>query len=250
MGRVVGPFLPAHQTADANLAMVFPEKTKEERRRILAAMWDNLGRVAAELPHLPGDKLYSRMHIIGHEHIPTDGRPVIFFSGHFGNWELNYTMAHRHGLPVTLIYREANNPHVDKMIAAIRATQSADMLPKGPRGAIKLGRAIKSGHSLAMLIDQKMNDGIAVPFFGRMAMTAPAIAEFALRYDMPVIPARVVRTRGCHFEATVYPPLRYEKTGNEKTDALSIMTQINQILEGWIREYPAQWFWVHKRWPS
>ncbi len=124
------------------------------------------------------------------------------------------------------------------------------MLPKGGQGAVRLLRAIKNGQSLAMLVDQKMNDGIAVPFFGRDAMTAPAIAEFALRYDMPIIPVRVVRTKGCHFEATVYPPLEYEKTGDEEKDSLIIMTKINALLESWIREHPAQWFWVHKRWPK
>ena len=103
---------------------------------------------------------------------------------------------------------------------------------------------------MAMLIDQKMNDGIAVPFFGRDAMTAPAIAEFALRYDMPLIPVRAVRTKDCHFEVTIYPPLAYEKTGDDEKDILAIMTQINAQLESWIREYPEQWFWVHKRWPN
>src|SRR5207253_2644034 len=108
----------------------------------------------------------------------------------------------------------------------------------------------KNGQSLAMLIDQKMNDGIAVPFFGRDAMTAPAIAEFALRYNLELIPARVVRTKGCHFEATIFPPMAYEKTGDEEKDVLTIMTAINAILETWIREHPEQWFWVHKRWPG
>jgi KDO2-lipid IV(A) lauroyltransferase len=111
-------------------------------------------------------------------------------------------------------------------------------------------RAIKGGHTLAMLIDQKMNEGIAVPFFGRDAMTAPAIAELALRYDMPIIPARVFRTKGCHFDARAYPPLVIEKTGDMEKDVLAIMTQINAQMEAWVREKPEQWFWVHQRWPK
>ena len=124
------------------------------------------------------------------------------------------------------------------------------MFPKGPKGSIKMLRALKEGHSLAMLVDQKMNDGIAVPFFGRDAMTAPAIAEFALRYDMPLIPARVIRTQGAHFKATIYPPLTCKKTGDTEKDVLTIMTTVNATLESWIRENPEQWFWVHKRWPN
>ncbi|MDE3060139.1 MAG: lauroyl acyltransferase [Pseudomonadota bacterium] len=247
--RAIGPLLPAHRTAANNLSLAFPAMPAQEKRRLLAAMWDNLGRTAAELPHLSGEALHRRVTLHGTENIPAEGRPTIFFSGHLGNWELTYPLAHHRGLPVTLIYRKANNPYVDKIITRIRATQSTDMLPKGPGGSIKLARTIKSGRSLAMLVDQKMNDGISVPFFGRNAMTAPAIAEFALRYGMPLIPVRVVRVRGCHFEAFVYPPLHYEKTGDEARDVLAIMTQINALLESWIREHPEQWFWVHKRWP-
>jgi KDO2-lipid IV(A) lauroyltransferase len=213
-------------------------------------MWDNLGRVAAELPHLPHEYLFQRIRVGGSEHIPQDGSAAIFFSGHLGNWELTYPIARKHGVPVTLIYREANNPYVDKVIFDLRSTQSAYLLSKGPRSAIKLARAIKSGHSLAVLIDQKMNDGIPVSFFGREAMTAPAIAELALRYNMPIIPARIVRSKGCHFEANVYAPLAITRTGDMEKDVYAIMTQINQMLESWIREHPEQWFWVHKRWPN
>lgn len=250
MARAIGPLLSAHKTASMNLAMVFPAMSPEEKHKILTNMWDNLGRVAAELPHLPGDKLFERVKLNGLETLPPTGKAVIFFSGHIGNWELNYPIAHRRGIPITIIYRQANNPYVDKMIEALRATQSESMLPKGSKGAIRLARAIKDGHSLAMLVDQKMNEGLPVPFFGRDAMTAPAIAEFALRYDMPLIPVRTMRTRDCHFEATVYPPLAFEKTGDDEKDKLAILTHINALLESWIREHPAQWFWVHKRWPK
>lgn len=250
IARAVGPFLSAHKTARKNIAMVFPDMNARDRRDLLLSMWDNLGRVAGELPHLPGKKLYNRMTIEGLENLPADKKPIIFFSGHLGNWELTYPIAYQRGVPITLVFRQANNAYVDKMISEIRATQSLDMLPKGPKGALRLVRSIKNGNSLAMLIDQKMNEGIAVPFFGRPAMTAPAIAEFALRYNMPILPARVVRTKGCHFKATIYPPLVFEKTGDNAADILTIMTKINQTLESWIRQYPAQWFWVHKRWPQ
>lgn len=249
MGRSIGPFLAAHRTAQKNLAMAFPDRGRAERRRILLHMWDNLGRAAAELPHLPGQALLRRITVEGEDHIPRD-RPCIFFSGHLGNWELTYPIARAHGVPVTLIYREANNPHVEKMIRDLRATRSHDLLPKGPRGAIRLVRALKRGESLAMLIDQKMNDGIPVPFFGRPAMTAPALAEFSLRYDLPLIPARVVRKGGAHFTAQVFPALQVERTGDHDTDVRAIMTAVNALIESWVREYPGQWFWVHKRWPK
>lgn len=250
MARSIGPFMSAHKTAERNLDMVFPKLTHKEKYQMLDAMWDNLGRVAAELPHLPQDALFQRVEIEGIEHLPPAGEQVIFFSGHLGNWEMTYPIAHRQGLKTTLIYRHANNPYVEKMIAGIRATRSTAMLAKGPRGAIKLLRAIKGGNALLMLVDQKMNDGIPVPFFGRDAMTAPAIAQLSLQYKLKIIPAKVIRTQGCHFKATIYPPLTYEATGDKEKDVLEVMTRINAMLESWIRENPEQWFWVHKRWSS
>lgn len=249
MSRSIGPFLNAHKIAKNNLAMIFPDMPLKERNRILNSMWDNLGRVAAELPHLPGNPLFRRITIEGAENIPIE-KPCIFFSGHLGNWELTYPIAHKHGVPVTLVYREANNPIVDKIIHDIRATQSHELLPKGPKGSFKLMRSLKKGESLAMLIDQKMNDGIAVPFFGRPAMTAPALAEFAIRFNLPLIPARVVREGGAHFSAKVYPPLEVPRTGEHEKDVLAIMTAVNEMIEGWVRQHPEQWFWVHRRWPK
>ena len=252
LARRFGPVIAssAHKAAIRNLAMIYPDMGPDQRADLLERMWDNLGRTAAELPHLPTDALLKRLTIHGKENLPTAGKPVIFFSGHYGNWELTYPMAHSNGVEVALIYRHANNERVDKVITDIRASRCTSQFPKGPRGAVKMAHALKKGMSLAMLIDQKMNDGISVPFFGLPAMTAPAIAVLALRYDLPIIPARVIRKGGAHFEGTIYPALQYEKTGDTEKDVLTIMTAVNQTLETWIREHPEQWFWVHRRWPK
>jgi KDO2-lipid IV(A) lauroyltransferase len=251
VARSVGPFFSAQKIAHKNLAAVFPEKSAQERDRIIAGMWDNLGRVGAELSHLHTDELLTRLHIDGLEHMPEPGKNAFFFSGHFGNWELLPATATVFGrVPLSLIYREANNPYFDKIITDIRATRADGIIQKGRAGAVKIARAIKSRQSIAMLVDQKMNDGIAVPFFGRDAMTAPAIAQLALRYDIAIVPARILRTKGAHFHATIFPPLAFEKTGDAEKDTLAMMTVINATLEGWIRDYPEQWFWVHRRWPN
>lgn len=255
MARSIGPYLSAHKTARENLSNVFPKLSRTEKNKLLDKMWDNLGRVAAELSHLPNanspnDFIVKRIKITGAENLPAQGKPAFLFSGHVGNWELLACVAQLHNRPITAVYREANNPLVDDMIAKIRATRCFNMIPKGRQGAVKIVRAIKNNEAIAMLVDQKMNDGISIPFFGKPAMTAPAIAELALRYDAPIIPARVIRTRGAHFESIIYPPLVYKKTGDKAKDVDNIMLAINQILEGWIREHPEQWFWVHKRWPK
>jgi Kdo2-lipid IVA lauroyltransferase/acyltransferase len=110
--------------------------------------------------------------------------------------------------------------------------------------------AMQERRSIAMLVDQKMNDGIAVPFFGRDAMTAPALARLALRYGCAVVPVRVDRLEGARSRITAEPPLDLPKTGNMEADTRAIMTRVNQVLESWIRERPDHWFWLHRRWPE
>jgi Kdo2-lipid IVA lauroyltransferase/acyltransferase len=101
-----------------------------------------------------------------------------------------------------------------------------------------------------MLVDQKMNDGIPVPFFGRDAMTAPALAVLALRYDCAVVPIRMLRTKGAHFRMISEPPLVLPKTGNAEADRRALMVSVNGIVERWVREHPEQWLWLHRRWPD
>ena len=250
IGRAIGPFFSAHNTAKKNLIAAFPEKTLRERQRILAGMWANLGRVGAEYSSLPGARRASRITVIGAEYLPKKGEAALFFSGHIGNWELLCPIAYDREVDLSIVYRHTNNPYVDSIIADIRQSHTSGLIAKGLRGGIRILSALKRGGSVAMLVDQKLNNGIAVPFFGREAMTSPAIAEIALKYDIPVIPARVIRTGGAHFEGHIYPPLAFAKTGDHKEDVRALMAKINSVLEGWIREHPEQWFWVHRRWPK
>jgi KDO2-lipid IV(A) lauroyltransferase len=232
--RRFGPFVPVSRYAERNLRRAFPEKTDAEIRSILVAMWENLGRVFGEYPHLARFRLYepeSRVEVVGAEHVDRlreDGKTGIFFSAHIGNWELASLGATQRGLPLTRIYRAPNNPL------------------KGAEGARRALAVMRAGGHLGMLVDQKMNDGIAAPFFGRPAMTAPALAQLALKFDCPVVPAKVERLEGCHFRLTIYPPLAVEKSGER--DVLALMTRVNSIIEGWIRERPEQWLWLHRRW--
>ena len=120
----------------------------------------------------------------------------------------------------------------------------------GAGGAKKLIEALSRGEHLGMLVDQKLNEGIAVPFFGRDAMTAPALAQLALRFGCPVVPARVERLDGAHFRLTVYPPLTLATSGDRQADIAAAMGQINALIEEWIRARPEQWLWLHRRWPD
>ncbi len=256
LARGLGPLVPVHQRAKRNLAQALPDLTPKQRREILRAMWDNLGRVTAEYPHLGRFAPYranSRTEVVGIERLDdakAESKGGVFFSAHVGNWEIGALAVEGRGIPVALIYRAPNNPIVDLLIRYCRGPVAKYRVPKGPASIRNLLVWLKQGKHLAMLIDQKMNDGIAVPFFGRDAMTAPALAELALKYDVPVYPVRVERLEGARFRITIFPKLVLVHTGDRSADVTAAMLQINQMLEVWIRERPAQWLWVHKRWPD
>lgn len=256
IARLVGPRLRVTQNARRNLKRIFPDLSERDIERIVLQMWDNLGRTAGEHPHLAKFDPYkpkSRVEVVGVEWIDQlrdDGRTGLLFGAHIANWELSPLVGARRGLVVHLIYRRANNPFFDALVQKGRAVLGGDLYPKGSEGAKQVLRAMNRGDHMAMLVDQKMNDGIAVPFLGHEAMTASAIAELAYRFDCPVVPARVERLEGARFRVTIEPPLEKPATGDRKEDVRRLMTMVNDRVSAWIKERPEQWLWVHNRWPS
>lgn len=249
VARAVGPRLGVSKRARRNLKAAFPALSPPEIERIVRAMWDNLGRVIGEYPHIarirvfpPGD----RVEVRGIEHVEAAlaaGRQMILFGGHLGNWEIGPHATTQYGLAAVLIYRALNNPLVDAMLMGLRGDRG-ELLPKGAVASRGTLAALRDGKHLLLLVDQKLNDGIPIPFFGRDAMTGPAVARLGQRFDCDVLPARTERLGGAHFRLTVYPKL--DLSG----DAADVMTRINATLEGWIRERPEQWLWLHNRWPA
>jgi Kdo2-lipid IVA lauroyltransferase/acyltransferase len=253
LGRAIGPFLGVSRVARQNLRRAFPELDEAGIARIVGAMWDNLGRVVAEYPHLREIRLFERggrVETRGFEHIDraiAAGRRMIIFSGHLANWEIGALAPAQYGFPAAQIYRAAGNPRIDRLLARLRGAHG-ELIPKGRLAARQAIAALQSGRHLTLLADQKMNDGIAVPFFGRDAMTAPALAHLALRFDCDVLPARVERLGGARFRLTVYPPLPLPRGRDRHAGAAILMMAVNRTLETWIRERPEQWLWVHRRW--
>ena len=255
IGRTIGYRLPVTRRARRNLRRVFPDWADDRIEQTLRLMWDNLGRVAGEYPHLDkfGYGPNERVEIEGAEHLLSlrdDGKPGIFFSAHFGNWELAGLCAARNRLPITLIYRAANNPLVNWVFERGRSVAGIEVIAKGSSGARQALVKLKQGGHLGMLVDQKMNDGIPVPFFGRDAMTAPALAAFALKFRCPVVPAHVIREKGARFRIVFQPPLEISDSGDQHADMLSTMTEVNRLIEDWVSQHPHQWMWLHKRWPE
>ena len=254
--RTIGPRLGITKRAHENLHQALPALSADERDAIIRGMWDNLGRVIAEYPHLDKFRLFEKSKRIdgidGGNILATRDpyKKYIFFSAHYGNWEIAIRTAAQAGFDVTGVYRAPNNPIVDRFMLWARGAEGGELVPKGDIAARKAFGALREGRALCMLVDQKMNDGIPVPFFGRDAMTAPALAVLALRYDCAVVPIRMRRLKGARFWMESEPPLALPKTGNNDADRLALMTTVNAVVERWVREHPEQWLWLHRRWPD
>ena len=236
-----------------------PAMDAAARAEVIDRVWDNLGRTAAELPHLarfertasgPGWELQGEEHVAA---LRQSGAQALFFSGHFGNWEVVLPIAARLGLPVSGFYRASSNRRVNAVIQRLRQDAlgpGVSMFAKGSQGARAALRHLQQGGSLGFLVDQKMNDGIGVPFFGSLAMTAPALAQLALRFNAPVIPIHVVRLGPARFRLVCEAPLQVSATGNRSADVYALTLAMNQTLERWVRADPASWLWLHRRWPK
>ncbi|MBV9783961.1 MAG: lauroyl acyltransferase [Acidisphaera sp.] len=259
IARGVGPLLPVSRVADANLRLAMPELDGSARHRIVGGAWEMLGRTVGELPHLarlgrtpsgPGWEIVNEAIV---RELAARGGPAIFFSGHIGNWEMLPKVAAEYGIQLSSVYRAADNPLVDAMIGDLRRRATGPglrLFPKGAAGARAAYQLMAQGGILGLLMDQKLNDGIAVDFFGRPAMTSPSLAILALRFRCPVIPCHVQRLGPARLRLIVEPPLALPDSGDREADIVSLTRRVNAHLERWIRERPESWLWMHRRWPK
>jgi KDO2-lipid IV(A) lauroyltransferase len=254
IGRFVGKFTKPNKIAYENIRMAMPKTSSKDVKKIVSGVWNNLGRIIGEFANVEYlrkgnlDK-YIKLSPESKKNLSDMKKNKvgkIIFSAHYGNWEMGLQVFKANGLKVKTVYRRLNNIYIDELINDMRGVQ---MIPKGKKGARSIIRELRNGTNVVILVDQKMNDGIEVPFFGLPAMTAPAIARLALAMNVPVIPVRVIRKGdSCEFEFEIAEEMKIKKTKNKHKDELKIMTKINETIEKWIRQYPEQWFWVHNRW--
>lgn len=256
IGRKVGRCLKRPTSiARDNLKTAFPLKSQGEIEAIITDMWDNLGRILPDYAFFYSMNIYDahRFEIKGQEHLQAlinDDKPGILVAGHLANWGIVSLATVQGGLPLTQIYRRFNNPVFDWFAQKTQLQGGIKVLWKGAEGGKEAYKSLKNGEHLVIFIDQKMKEGIPVPFFGRDAMTAPAAARLALKLNCPIVPVRVERLKGIKFRVTYYPPISISSSNDTHQDIATIMVQINKLLESWIRESPGQWLWVHNRWPK
>ncbi len=250
IARKVGPLLKGHKIALRNLKMAFPEKTEEEYKDTLARMWDNLGRMLAEYIDL--EYFLPNIELVGVDHLKralgSSGQAIIF-SGHIGNWEIMAPALLSYGIPVDLIYRAPNNPWVDKLLTRYRSLNGKlKTMPKSRRGTRQLVEAVQNGRSVGILIDQKYNEGVEVPFLGHPAMTSAAFVQLSQKFNCPLIPFRVERIAATRFRLSFYPALRVRDENDENRPVEDVISEAHTLLESWITERPDQWLWPHRRW--
>ena len=254
IGRTIGPRLAASRKAYRNLQSAMPALSEVQQKEIITEMWENLGRVMAEYPHL---RTLSRDNtVLEHDDILQDlimqESPAVFFGAHQGNWEVNCAMMHtQFNQPIDVTYRAPNNPWSDKLLMKARTLNGVVRAhPKTKTSARSLIQAIKDKRYIGVLLDQKYNEGMAVPFFGMDAMTNPVFVELCQKYDCPLVPIRNIRTNGANFRLQLYEPLELFDEHGQPRATEDVLVEISALLESWIREYPGQWLWLHRRWDS
>ena len=251
--RYVGKFTSMNQKAQDRLRKFLPQVSLQDSERYMSQMWSNLGAVVAEYANL--EKIQSGgpyLEVEGLEHLlnlKDDGKPGLIFAGHIANWEMVAVACRDHGVKASQVYRAANNPYVNRLIRAIQLKVTPRLIPKGPAGGRKTLESLNNGEHLILLIDQKMNNGISVPFFGKEAMTPPGLARLAEKFMCPVLPAQVVRLSDGKLKVIFHPAIYFPMDGS-KDGYREFMITVHTYLEQWIQREPGQWLWLHNRWDN
>jgi KDO2-lipid IV(A) lauroyltransferase len=256
IGRNIFPLLPPDRVARANLLAAFPEKSEDERNEIRGIMWDNLGRVVGEYPHLGRFSPKGEDPRIGYSFPPgmtaesLKNQPLIFLSAHLGNWEMMPIIAEQMGFDGATVVRPPNNPYIADWVARHRRINGPTTMIGKHNAARPMLAQLRGGKMLCMLVDQKLREGIAVPFFGRDAMTTPAPAALALKTGARIVLAANRRLPGARFHVTVFPALDFVPSGDDAKDVHALTAIITARIEEIIRSDPGQWLWIHNRWPT
>lgn len=257
--RTASPLIPVNRVAYANIRAAFPGMAESEVRRIARGAWENLGRTAAEYAHLKTlfDYDYqnpdapSRVEVAGIEHfiaLKDDDRPGLIFSAHLANWELPAICAAAYDLETTAVFRAPNDPAIAAIIHEIRSGAMDGLAAARQGAAFAMQGVLEKGGHLGMLIDQHFTRGVVVPFMGRPALTNPILGKFARRFECPVHGVRVVRLPNQRFRLELTPPLELPRDAAGEIDVQGAMAMMTAVVEGWVRENPEQWLWMHRRW--
>jgi KDO2-lipid IV(A) lauroyltransferase len=259
--RFIGRRLREDRIGRENLKAAFPEKSPEEIEKILNGVWDNLGRIGAEFAHLDHIWDYdpdhpektSRVEFTQRtkelfDQIRDDGKPALIFACHLGNWELPALAAVAHGLDAAILFRRPNSDAADRAIEKIRQVEMGTLIPAGRDAPLRLAQALQDGQHVAMLVDQYLTNGVEVTFFGRKTRANPMLARLRRQVDCPIHGTRIIRLPNNRFRAELSEEVKPVFDAAGQIDVQGTMQAITDVVEDWVREYPDQWLWLHRRW--
>ena len=256
LGEYIGPLFRPKKLVRKNIETALGRLEKKDEEKIVKSMWSIIGRNFAEYIHL---KTFYKNEV-GFDHIKINGKnyldeikknnhPVIFVSGHFSNFELIPMEIHKFGIKVGILYRPLNNFFLDPLLEYLRMKYICPIqVAKSRIGTREIIKLLKNGYSIALATDQRVGEGLEVPFFNKPAQTTTIPAQLAIKYNYKLVPVYIERKNNLNFEITVYEPLKVNKTGNDDEDKKNITIQLNEIIEEMIKKNPSQWIWSHNRW--
>jgi KDO2-lipid IV(A) lauroyltransferase len=256
LGGVFGPLFRSKLITKQNIKIGLGEIDESKETEIIDGMWSNIGRTFAEYVFLKDFKFnktnLNHIEIKGTNYldeIKKNNEPVIFYSGHFANFELMAMELDKHGIKCAAIYRTLNNFFLNPLMEYLRMKYICpNQIPKGRMGMREIISKVKNGYSIALMVDQRVSEGPRTLFFNKSAHTTTIPAQLALKYNCKLVPIFLERKEGPNFEMTIHEPYKIEKTGNNEEDTKNITLKINQIIEKMILENPKQWIWSHNRW--
>jgi Kdo2-lipid IVA lauroyltransferase/acyltransferase len=247
----VGPFFRSKNLIRSNILKALPELKQNEIEEIIKRMWNNYGRILAEyifIKDFRGSKFTNNIEIIGQEileKISKDNDPVIFVSGHFNNFELMAMQIEKSGINLAAVYRPLNNTFLNFIMEKIRKKYICkNQIKKGMSGTKTLLSFFKKKTSIALMIDQRVSQGIKSNFFKNKAFTTTIPAQFVKKFRCKVVPIYIERVKDINFKLTIHEPLVYSDDETIET----ITLDLNFLLEKLILKNPEQWIWSHNRW--
>ena len=256
--RWLGPRIWRHKVVMDNLEIAFPEKSIEERNQLASDNWAQMARTLLEYIYL--DEVFNlevemeesdTIEIVNGEafqKLRDDGLPAILFTGHIANFELLPMVAAKFGLQIQSMYRRPNNKYAASQVEESRKDIGQNLIASGAGASFQLMSALERGEHVGLLVDQKFRRGIKIPFFGKEARTNPLLAKLARRYDCPVHGARSIRLPDGRYRLEITDELVLPRDKNGDVDIRGTTELVTNVVEDWVREYPDQWLWMHRRW--
>ena len=251
IGNIIGPLFRSKKLIKSNIANAMPNISENEVEKIIKKMWNNYGRILSEyifIKKFRNTNLEENLLVEGSEvleAIKQDQKPVIFISGHFDNFELMAMHIEKSGIKLSAIYRPLNNLFINKIMEKIRKNYICkNQIKKGAAGIRELLTMFKNGNSIALMIDQRVSEGIESNFFGQKALTTTIPAQFVKRFNCRVVPIYIERISGIKFKIKINSPIEF----SQEKSIENITDELNSYLEKMILQKPDQWIWTHNRW--